>query len=1499
MTEPERIGPGEFPFPLTRGTQESPYLTWVRNHSNYMGVRGLLDYLRAGGVVVRGMIVNFVILVPYLLAVAVVLAYSHHWMREHPFVVTKGVLAVGLGWIVLFALSLPILRIITHSRSVETGSESTVRQRDRYERSFGGVLLVAGAAAALESLPWILEFFHDRLQLEAFAWRGSLAMAAAGLAALSGGNRLLSVLSGVRKQVALVVVGILGAGIPLLVILAATDYLLYGLPPSFLWMLSPLFVPLVGGIGLGLAIILGVRRRVFTLREIAAVTGLLGGSVAVLLAVITASVWAVDRAQEGTVVLDRTMGPMRDILSQLENVEGTDDMTADVLALVEVGRVVHDRYEREDEELARSAGAQDDLPDSASWRARLDQARRDATLVKQYLGSQLPFGSLAYRLSALPEADIEPLRREMTRLARAALLDETAARVNERRRESDLRLGLFLGPYLSAELDYLGRADPLTGPDVTLGDIRERFAWLADNPEVLAALDLAVEELRAWDVSGLAELIDDSTLVRKVRTKYEGVPGAAQRAELEGRTELAAQLTKDELISLLIPQDPRERRTLLIRVRRQQLIEAAVPAFPAAEDSASEARRLATARELARLAELGLPVRSEGAADSLNRRLALFHRASAAPSQRLLVPGAPSGEAGDPSVDEIARAAGTRLARHALSAIDADYLRGLAFGEYSQPEFLAERLNVFTSDTAQARHLDEFLALGRRPLEVLAGAGFPASPGPGFVPYEDRNDGLREAIRDLRPASWPDGHRLNFMVAAKALEGDTQPLAALARTILIDRALGVHPEYEVIIDGFAMQGPFPLEHDELSQIAVASLRTGGGRQAEELVTKLMFGPYGQLDAQLLAELKPEITTVLMLPKTIFIVLLIAVILLATWITVDVNLTSAHGLYRDRLASAFLVGRDTKGDIGVEDDIDLAEICQYEARSSAPYHLINAALNLQGSGDASIRDRKSDFFFFSKRFIGGNRTGYCRSELMEQVFPQTDLATAMAISAAAAAPNGGRGTSPFLVAFMTLLNARLGFWLPNPGQLEMRSGPRRRERTDSEGRKPSKGFAFGEVFAEELGEIERRRRQAYSDGAVRPLDRKVAVGEPSVRHGLVGLAFSGGGIRSASINLGITQALHRSGVFDHVDYMSTVSGGGYIGSSLSTLMRARERLVSEVAGTVSIERGDEVVVTVTPSAPDSPPRTYRFASDATLDVANGESIAAGRTLLRPRRKRGRTEIAGKVDVEELGNGESIVRVTGTSTGDHREYRYSRFDSVLVGPGEMVKAGTSLIQRHDTQSARFRWRVRPSALVREALSKLDESHRWVNLSDGGHIENLAAVELLRRRCKYIIIGDGEADPKLHFAGLATLMRYASIDLGVHIDLDLDALRLREAATSHDAGLVSAAHFAVGTITYPPHDRVGEPEKGYLIYLKSSFTDDESEVIREYRHRHPAFPHQSTADQAFDENQLEAYRALGQHIAEGALGLADAEGPVAAMSFGEFEEWFGGLVREATKA
>jgi predicted acylesterase/phospholipase RssA len=58
---------------------------------------------------------------------------------------------------------------------------------------------------------------------------------------------------------------------------------------------------------------------------------------------------------------------------------------------------------------------------------------------------------------------------------------------------------------------------------------------------------------------------------------------------------------------------------------------------------------------------------------------------------------------------------------------------------------------------------------------------------------------------------------------------------------------------------------------------------------------------------------------------------------------------------------------------------------------------------------------------------------------------------------------------------------------------------------------------------------------------------------------VGVALSGGGIRSATFCLGVFQALARARLLGYVDILSTVSGGGYFGGFFTGLFaRAMRR-----------------------------------------------------------------------------------------------------------------------------------------------------------------------------------------------------------------------------------------------------------------------------------------------------------------------------------------------------
>jgi hypothetical protein len=179
---------------------------------------------------------------------------------------------------------------------------------------------------------------------------------------------------------------------------------------------------------------------------------------------------------------------------------------------------------------------------------------------------------------------------------------------------------------------------------------------------------------------------------------------------------------------------------------------------------------------------------------------------------------------------------------------------------------------------------------------------------------------------------------------------------------------------------------------------------------------------------------------------------------------------------------------------------------------------------------------------------------------------------------------------------------------------------------------------------------------------------------------------------------------------------------------------------------------------------------------------------------------------------------------------------------------------------TRHGRFIYRLGLWQFFFELFGKMDKDNSYVHVTDGGHIENLGLHELLRRRCKVIIAADAEQDTKLSFNGLATAIRLARIDMGIDVDIDIDAIRPIEDTETKESW--SHRHCAIGTIDY------GADGMGVLLYIKSSMTGDENEYIREYKAKHPDFPHETTADQFFDEAQFECYRALGYHAADSLL-------------------------------
>ncbi|MDV2496682.1 MAG: hypothetical protein RX316_10830, partial [bacterium] len=183
-----------------------------------------------------------------------------------------------------------------------------------------------------------------------------------------------------------------------------------------------------------------------------------------------------------------------------------------------------------------------------------------------------------------------------------------------------------------------------------------------------------------------------------------------------------------------------------------------------------------------------------------------------------------------------------------------------------------------------------------------------------------------------------------------------------------------------------------------------------------------------------------------------------------------------------------------------------------------------------------------------------------------------------------------------------------------------------------------------------------------------------------------------------------------------------------------------------------------------------------------------------------------------------------------------------------------------------------------LSKELFASADVKSRFVYLSDGGHFENLGIYELVRRRCHLIIACDAEEDAEMKFGGLGNAIQKCRADFGV--DIDIDVKPIQKEKTEH----YSRAHFALGDIRY---SKVFPNAKdGKLLYMKSSLTKDIPAGVLSYAEQHKEFPHQSTADQWFDESQFESYRRLGEHICE------DVHRDLSVAK--DVDEWVGSLTR-----
>jgi len=162
--------------------------------------------------------------------------------------------------------------------------------------------------------------------------------------------------------------------------------------------------------------------------------------------------------------------------------------------------------------------------------------------------------------------------------------------------------------------------------------------------------------------------------------------------------------------------------------------------------------------------------------------------------------------------------------------------------------------------------------------------------------------------------------------------------------------------------------------------------------------------------------------------------------------------------------------------------------------------------------------------------------------------------------------------------------------------------------------------------------------------------------------------------------------------------------------------------------------------------------------------------------------------------------------------------------------------------------------------------EDSNR-IMLSDGGHFENLGIYELIRRKSKIILASDGGADPGFNFDDLANAVEKVRVDFGANIfvfkneldekdDCSVNSILFSSSGTNEFQKKYEIVKrgYAIFEIIY------SDGSEGLMFYVKLAMIDELPTDVYSYKGINPDFPHQSTADQFFDEKQFEAYRELG---------------------------------------
>jgi hypothetical protein len=173
--------------------------------------------------------------------------------------------------------------------------------------------------------------------------------------------------------------------------------------------------------------------------------------------------------------------------------------------------------------------------------------------------------------------------------------------------------------------------------------------------------------------------------------------------------------------------------------------------------------------------------------------------------------------------------------------------------------------------------------------------------------------------------------------------------------------------------------------------------------------------------------------------------------------------------------------------------------------------------------------------------------------------------------------------------------------------------------------------------------------------------------------------------------------------------------------------------------------------------------------------------------------------------------------------------------------------------DSASARGRPRVAFLPTISELCGRA--SAEYIHTSSANRFEALGLYEMIRRRCRYIVVSDAACDLNYTMDDLRNALHKIKVDFRVDITFERIEMRARTSVPN------TSLYCAIGQIRYPE-----APELiGTMIYIKPGVDGSEPPLVRSYAAARSSFPHEVISDRNFLEQDRDIYRRLGHHMVE----------------------------------